>query len=95
MLPFIFYLIVLHVLQIISPKPLLSVPLFIISLTSPWHRTPLPMPRPPYVLFQVCAALTPHPHIPGTDLLLLSAWTGHIHFAQLIPKSLGPGGGPN
>lgn len=55
------------------------------------------MRRPPYVLilFQVCAALVPHPHIPETDLLLLSAWTGHIHFAQLIPIPLGTGDGPS
>lgn len=34
---------------------------------------------------------SPHPHIPGTDLLLLYAWTKHIYFAQLIPIPLGTG----
>lgn len=83
--------------KLFPPQPLLSVPLCIISLPLLWHSTPSPMPRPPYVviLFQVCAALVPHPHIPETDLLLLSAWTGHIHFAQLIPIPLGTGDGPS
>lgn len=95
MLPFIFYLIILHVLQVISPKPLLSVPLCIISLTSLWLSTPLPMPRPPYALFQVCAAFKPHPHILETDLLLLSAGQGTsilhnlflFHWAQVMVQT--------